>query len=43
MAFLIRMKPAEVAALRRLARNSGTTLGVYSRQVLRKHLKRAAR
>ena len=39
--FLVRMKPAEVAALRELAADAGTTVGVYARQLLRRRLRRA--
>ena len=39
-AFLIRMRPAEVEALRRLAETKGVGVGTYARNVLRAHLER---
>ena len=39
-ALLLRMRPAELDAVRRLARDQGTTPGVAARALLRKHLRR---
>jgi len=35
------MRPAEVEKLRDLAGDSGTTLGVYAREVLRRSIRRS--
>jgi hypothetical protein len=40
-AFLVRMRPTEVAALRDLAADAGTTVGVYAREVLRRSIRRS--
>jgi len=37
---LLRLRPAELKALKKLAREQGLTVGVYAREVLRRDLKR---
>ena len=37
---LMRFRPDELEALRELAASAGMTVGVYSREVLRRHLRR---
>jgi hypothetical protein len=40
-AVLIRMRPNEVRDLRKLADRAGVGIGVYAREVLRRHLRRS--
>ena len=42
-ALLVRLRPAELRALHSLAESAGSTVGVYAREILRRHLARTTR